>query len=167
MNGHDGFAARGLGTRRPCVRACAPVPRGIGSQPATVELTFANPLDGHTELQALADTVQRASGGSMRISFKDMVNRDRPDTEPTTHRRRRGRALRHGLGGPAAVAGAWGKAFDALVAPVLIDTYALEGAVLGDPIVDEMLAALQGSWRGRSRDRPGPIRYAASATPAL
>lgn len=147
--------------------ACAPVPRGIGSQPATVELTFANGLDGHTELQALADTVQRASGGSMQISFKDMANRDRPDTEPAT--------LDDVVAGRYDMAWVaqrpWPargvKAFDALVAPSLIDTYALEGAVLGDPIVDEMLAAVQGSGVVGLGIIPGPIRYAASKDEAL
>ena len=36
-------------------------------------------------------------------------------------------------------------AFDALVAPFLVDSYPLEAAVLGDPIVDDMLAGLEGT----------------------
>ena len=149
------------------VGACAPVSRGVGSQPATVELTFANLLDQHTELQAIADTVQRLSGGSMRISFDDEVYHDRADVEPAI--------IDDVIAGRYDMAWVaqrpWPargvRAFDALVAPGLIDSYALEGAVLGDPIVDEMLATLQGSGMVGLGVVPGPMRYAASKDEAL
>ena len=98
----------------------------------------------------------------MQIEFDDFVHRDRPDTESAII--------------DDVVAGrydmAWVaqrpwpergiRAFDALVAPLLIDTYALEGAVLADPIADEMLAALDGSGVVGLGIVPGPIRYAAT-----
>ena len=141
------------------VGACASVPRGVGSQPAKLVLTFANALDGHKELQAIADTVERLSAGSMQIKIDDMVNRDRPNTESAT--------IDDVVAGRYDMAWVaqrpWPErgihAFDALVAPVLIDTYALEGAVLADPIADDMLAS-PGRLRRRGpgdRTRSDPI----------
>ena len=148
--------------------ACAQVPRGVGSQPAKLVLTFANGLDQHRELQAIADTVERLSAGSMQIEFDDYVHRDRPDTESAI--------IDDVVAGRYDMAWVpqrpWPErgihAFDALVAPLLIDTYPLEGAVLADPIVDEMLAALDGSGVVGLGIVPGPIRYAATRSePAL
>jgi TRAP-type C4-dicarboxylate transport system substrate-binding protein len=142
--------------------ACAPLARGVGSQPPTLVLTFANPLDDHRHLQPIADTVERLSAGSMQIEFDDRTHRDRPDTEPAiidevvTGRFDMGWVAQR----PWPERGI--KAFDALVAPLLIDSYPLEGAVLGDPIADEMLAALEGTGVVGLGIVPGPIRYVAT-----
>ena len=98
----------------------------------------------------------------MQIEFDDFVHRDRPDTESAI--------IDDVVAGRYDMAWVaqrpWPErgihAFDALVAPLLIDTYALEGAVLADPIVDEMLSALDGSGVVGLGIVPGPIRYAAT-----
>ena len=57
------------------------------------------------------------------------------------------------------------KAFDALVAPFLIDSYDLERAVLEDPIAEEMIASVNGSGLVGIGIEPGPLRFIAAHDP--
>jgi TRAP-type C4-dicarboxylate transport system substrate-binding protein len=117
---------------------------GGKSARTTLTLTMANGLYRPEELQPFADEVARLSGGKIRIEFK---NRwlgwpwRRPESA-VIHDVAAGRADLGWVGSRA-----WDdvgvSSFNALHAPLLVDSYALQGEVLESGIPGEMLKALE------------------------
>ena len=135
--------------------------RGVGEQPSTTTLTFANALVEHPELEPFANEVARLSKGSLEITFEDQddadINAEAALIDDVV-------AGRFDMGWvaqrPWPALGV--RSFDALVAPLLIDSYELQAAVLADPLADEMLAGLEGRGIVGLGIVPGPLRYLAA-----
>ncbi len=113
-------------------------------EPTALTLTMANWLYRPEELQPFADEVARLSGGKMRIEF-----RDRWLGWPW---RRPEAAVIHDVAARKADLGSVGSrawddvgisSFNALHAPLLVDSYALQAEVLESGIPGEMLKALE------------------------
>jgi TRAP-type C4-dicarboxylate transport system substrate-binding protein len=138
---------------------CSPASRGVGSQPAPITLTLAGAFEVNTELQPFVDAVARLSDGTMQIVFKPNVHAGEDAAEESL------------LGDVAAgtydmtwtAQRPWparsDKAFDALVAPFLIDSYDLERAVLEDPIAQQMISSVKGAGLVGIGVLPGPLRF--------
>ncbi len=143
-----------------------------------VVLKLANMDTDPTNLDtpAFIEAVKRLSGGSIRIEQEHGWNADEPieDVEERTIE-----DVRTGEADLAAIpARAWDLAgatsFQALGAPFLVDSYALQGRVLASPLAERMLAGLEplglvgvsllpGGLRyplGFSRELAGPADYA-------
>jgi len=127
--------------------------------PTALTLTMANGGHGPEELQPLADEVARLSGGKMRIEFR---NRwlgwpwRRPESA-VIHDVAAGKADLGSVGSRA-----WDEvgvsSFNALHAPLLVDSYALQGEVLESGIPSEMLKALEPLRLVGLGILPGPLR---------
>jgi TRAP-type C4-dicarboxylate transport system substrate-binding protein len=127
------------------VVGCAGGDRAGGKpEPTALTLTMANGLYRPHELQPFADEVARLSDGKMRIEFK---NRwlgwpwRRPESA-VIHDVAAGKADLGSVGSRA-----WDdvgvSSFNALHAPLLVTSYALQGELLESGIPDEMLKALE------------------------
>jgi TRAP-type C4-dicarboxylate transport system substrate-binding protein len=125
----------------------------------TLTLTMANWLYRPEELQPFADEVARLSGGKMRVEFKDRWL-GWPWRRPES-------AVIHDVAAGQADLGwvgsrAWDdvgvSSFDALHAPLLVDSYALQGEVLESGIPGEMLKALEPLRLVGLGVLPGPLR---------
>jgi TRAP-type C4-dicarboxylate transport system substrate-binding protein len=130
-----------------------------GSSPRkTVVLTMANTNGGSVELDPFAAAVARISGGTLRIDFKN-------DWRAGTISNETG-VIGDIKAGKADLAWAGSRAFDsvgvasfdALHAPLLIDSYPLEGKVLESPLVGSMLAGLKPLDVVGLGILPGPMR---------
>ena len=128
-------------------------------EPTALTLTMANGLYRPEELQPFADEVARLSGGKMRIEF-----RDRWLGWPW-HRRES--AVIHDVAAGKADLGWVGSrvwddvgisSFNALHAPLLVDSYALQAEVLESGIPGEMLKALEPLRLVGLGILPGPLR---------
>lgn len=127
--------------------------------PTALTLTMANGGHGQEELQPFADEVARLSGGKMRIEFR---NRwlgwpwRRPESA-VIHDVAAGKADLGSVGSRA-----WDdvgvSSFNALHAPLLVDSYALQGQVLESGIPSEMLKALEPLRVVGLGILPGPLR---------
>jgi TRAP-type transport system periplasmic protein len=113
-------------------------------EPTALTLTMANGLYRPEELQPFADEVARLSGGKMRIEFRDRWLGwpwRRPESA-VIHDVAAGKADLGWVGSRA-----WDdvgvSSFNALHAPLLVDSYALQGEVLESGIPGEMLKALE------------------------
>ena len=113
-------------------------------EPTALTLTMANGLYRPEELQPFADEVARLSGGKMRIEFRDRWLGwpwRRPESA-VIHDVAAGKADLGSVGSRA-----WDdvgvSSFNALHAPLLVDSYALQGEVLESGIPGEMLKALE------------------------
>ena len=146
------------------VAACAAPPgRGVGSQPASVVLTLANGNHDHEALLPFADGVAAATSGTLTIEFDDGVHGGDPayetaiidDVEAGTY------DLAWVAPRPWHAKGV--TSFDALMAPFLIDSYALQQAVLESDLEQEMLAGLDGTGLVGLGILPGPLRRVATA----
>ena len=56
-------------------------------------------------------------------------------------------------------------AFDALVAPFLVDSYDLQRAILEDPIAGQMISSVKGAGLAGIGVLPGPLRFIAAHEP--
>ena len=146
------------------VGACASPPgRGVGSQPASIVLSLANGNHDHEALRPFADSAAAATGGTVTIEFEDGVHRGEPafesaiidDVEEGTY------DLAWAAPRPWHAMGV--TSFDALMAPFLIDSYALQQAVLESDLEQEMLAGLDGTGLVGLGILPGPLRRVATA----
>jgi TRAP-type C4-dicarboxylate transport system substrate-binding protein len=143
------------------IGGCAgPALNKAGGAPARkpVVLTLANFIGYSGELDGFARQVQRLSGGAMRI---DMQSRWRlHQVGFATGLISDVRAGKADLG--AAGAGAWDlvgvTSFRALVAPLLIDSYALQDRVVRSPLIGQMLAGLRPLGLAGIGVLPGPLR---------
>jgi TRAP-type C4-dicarboxylate transport system substrate-binding protein len=111
---------------------------GGREKPATV-LKLANYGPSPGELEVYAETVSRASHGSLRVEFLDSWRADDPDYERRT--------LDDVRAGKADMAAVSARAFDTvgvtefepLVAPLAVDSYALQRRVLESDVSERML----------------------------
>ncbi len=128
-------------------------------EPTALTLTMANGGYRPEELQPFADEVARLSGGTMRIEFRDRWLGwpwSRPESA-VIHDVAAGKADLGWVGSRAwddvGVSG-----FNALHAPLLVDSYALQGEVLESGVPGEMLKALEPLRLVGLGVLPGPLR---------
>jgi TRAP-type transport system periplasmic protein len=138
-----GAAAAALGC---FVAACAVsggTKAGGASEPVTLRIATVNGDLGYTpQISYLADRVRQLSGGNVRIDHVLSVGNFAPDAE---------QQVVHGVANGTFDLGFVGtrifdtlgvKTFQALSAPMLIDSYPLERAVIGSGIPRQMMAGL-------------------------
>ncbi len=152
-------AASPLRSPLPAARALATTGPAASPSRRALTLTMANGLYRPEELQPFADEVARLSGGKMRIEFR---NRwlgwpwRRPESA-VIHDVAAGKADLGSVGSRA-----WDdvgvSSFNALHAPLLVDSYALQGEVLESGIPGEMLKALEPLRLVGLGILPGPLR---------
>jgi TRAP-type C4-dicarboxylate transport system substrate-binding protein len=140
--------------------ANAPSDRGVGvGQEQKVTLTLANGNGDHQELQPFADAVTRLSDDTVHIDFRDNVQAGDPQA-PTAiiDAVKAGRFdLGWGWGWP-------GSTFDAVNAPFLIDSDELESKVLGSPIANDALSAMDSLGVVGVGIQPGPLKLLSGST---
>jgi TRAP-type C4-dicarboxylate transport system substrate-binding protein len=137
--------------------------RGVGSQPAPVVLTFANANHDHAFLQPFAEAVSVATDGTVTIAFEDEVYKGDADAESRIVEDVVSGGFDLGWVAPRPWHDRGVTAFDALMAPFLIDSYPLQAAVLAGDLADEMLAGLDGTGLIGVGIAPGPLRRMASS----
>jgi TRAP-type C4-dicarboxylate transport system substrate-binding protein len=127
--------------------------------PKPITLTMANGLHVPEELQPFADEVARLSDGSIRIEFKNLWL-GWPWRRPESGVIRDVAAGKADLGwtGPRAWRSVGVTSFEALLAPLLVDSYDLEAAILESGIPDEMLAGVGPLGLVGIGVLPGPMR---------
>jgi len=144
--------------------ACSPLAgRGVGSQAPTVTLTFASGNDSDKALDAFAEAAKTASGGTIAIKFVNSVHRNDPSYESAIIDDVVAGTYDLGWVAPRPWHAKGVTSFDALMAPFLIDSYELEGAVLGSELPDQMLAGLAKTGLVGLGILPGPLRRVAMA----
>jgi TRAP-type transport system periplasmic protein len=128
-------------------------------EPTALTLTMANGLHGSEELQPFADEVARLSGGKLRIEFRNRWL-GWPWRRPESAVIRDVAAGKAGLGvvGSRAWDDVGVSSFNALHAPLLVDSYALQGDLLESGIPAEMLKALEPLHLVGIGILPGPLR---------
>ncbi len=139
---------------------CAGDDRAGGKpEPTALTLTMANGGHRPEELQPFADEVARLSGGKMRIEFRDRWL-GWPWRRPESAVIRDVAAGKADLGwvGSRAWDDVGVSSFNALHAPLLVDSYALQGEVLESGIPGEMLKALEPLRLVGLGILPGPLR---------
>ena len=141
--------------------------RGVGSQPASMVLTLANGNDGHEFLQPFADAVSVATDGTVTIEFQDGAHRGEANYETQIVDDVVKGVYDLGWVAPRPWHDRGITTFDAIMAPFLIDSYALQGAVLEGDLTDQMLAGLDGTGLVGLGIAPGPLRRMATAGIAL
>jgi TRAP-type transport system periplasmic protein len=130
-------------------------------------LTLANPNGNVDELQAFADEVARASGGKLRIEFRNQWRKGETGYEAGLIKDvEEGKADLGSVGSRAwdAVGIA---SFDALGAPFLINSYALEEKVVESRIPGEMMRSLSSLGLVGLGVLPGPLRKPLAVERAL
>jgi TRAP-type C4-dicarboxylate transport system substrate-binding protein len=146
------------------VTACgAPPGRGVGSQPASILLSLANGNDGYDLLQQFADGAAAATGGTITIEVKQRVHGGEPAYESAIIDDVAAGTYDLGWAAPRPWHGKGVTSFDALMAPFLIDSYALQAAVIESGLEQEMLAGLDGTGLVGLGILPGPLRRVATA----
>ena len=138
---------------------CSPTSRGVGSQPAPVAITLASAFDRNDELQPFVDAVARLSDGTIKIAFKPDVRKGEDAVEPSLLDDVAAGTYDMTWTAQRPWPGRGDKAFDALVAPFLVDSYDLERAVLEDPIAEEMISSVKGAGLVGIAVLPGPLQF--------
>ena len=138
---------------------CGAVDRAGSPAPATVvSLHAVNILDGE-ELEPFVQRVNRLSHGTIRLELRNNWHPGQPDNEADAVR-----AVRAGRVDVAFVpVRAWHDAgvtsFDAMIAPLTVDSYALERRVLADgQLLDGMLGGVTPLGLTGIGVLPGPMR---------
>src|SRR4051812_33982227 len=108
-----------------------------------VVLTMANGNGLPLELEAFAAAVARLSNNTVRIDFKNNWRKGSPSYETEVIGDVEAGKADLGWAGSRAFDSVDVPTFDALHAPLLIDSYALEQRVLQSPLVDDMLDGLE------------------------
>ena len=126
-------------------------------------LTFAQPNDGEPpdQLVVWADAVRAASGGSLEIAFDNGWRLGEPTYESATVADIRDGEIDMGWVGARALDRAGITSFQALLAPMLVDSQALQAAVFEEGIPQEMLAEIEDQGEGGVVGvgvLPGPLR---------
>ncbi len=144
--------------------ACAaPTGRGVGSQPPSIVLSLANGNHDHEALKPFAEAAAAATGGSVTIKFEDAAHRDEAAYESAIIDDVAAGTYDLGWAAPRPWHGKGVTSFDALMAPFLVDGYALQRAVLESDLEQEMLAGLDGTGLVGLGILPGPMRRVAMA----
>ena len=131
---------------------------GGESKPDATVLTFANGNDDTHSLEPFAAAVERLSGGSLRIQFKSAWRGGEPDFEEGVIRDVAAGKADLGWAGSRAFDDVDVPSFDALHAPLLIDSYPLQRKVLESPLAAEMLEGLEPVGLVGIGILPGPMR---------
>jgi TRAP-type transport system periplasmic protein len=108
-------------------------------RPDAVVLTLANHEGDTTDLGEFAREVARQSDGSLRIEFKNGWRQGRADYEPRTIEDVQQGRVDLAKVGVRAFDLAGVRSFQPLVAPLAVDSYALERRVLASPVAARML----------------------------
>lgn len=166
-------AAVALVTVAACGTAGAGDDKAGGQSGEPVVLTMLNPL-GDVDSEAFVQEVERASGGALRIEIESKWHGDDVAKERDVIEAIRDGAADLGITPVRAWHEAGVRSFDALIAPLAVDSPELQRTVLESDIASEMLAGpaalglagvavLPGPMRqpvGISRDLLGPETYA-------
>jgi TRAP-type C4-dicarboxylate transport system substrate-binding protein len=131
---------------------------GGESKPDATVLTLANGNDDARNLEPFAAAVERLSGGSLRIEFKNSWRAGEPDYEEGVIRDVAAGKADLGWAGSRAFDDVGVQSFDALHAPLLIDSYPLQRKVLESPLAAELLEALAPLGLVGVGILPGPLR---------
>ena len=126
------------------------------SKPTVLTLANGNGDPGALELYAAA--VKRRSGGTLQIVFKDGWRLGQTDYEANLIRDVKAGKADLGWAGTRAFDDVGVISFDALNAPLLIDSLALERKVLESPLAPQMLAGIQPAGVVGLGILPGPLR---------
>jgi TRAP-type C4-dicarboxylate transport system substrate-binding protein len=148
------------------VSACgnAGLNRGVGDQPQRITLTFATIFhDPGIELQSFADAVASRSEDTVRIEFRGDAHADEVKYETAIVNDVKDGKVDLGWVAPRPWHGMGITTFDALAAPLLVDSYALQQAVLDSPVAVAMLDGLDGSGLVGLGILPGPLRIVGAA----
>jgi TRAP-type C4-dicarboxylate transport system substrate-binding protein len=138
-----------------------------GTHDKPVVLTMANPSLSPTELEAFSSEVTKRSGGTLRVRFANNWRHGERDSETgLIHDVKAGR-VDMGWVGSRAWDAVGVTSFDALHAPFLVDSYALEQAVLQSQIPDRMLKGIKPVGLVGLGILPGPLRRPLAAPRAL
>ena len=141
------------------VTACAGPPgRGVGSQPASIVLTLANGNHGNEALLPFSEGVAAATGGTVTIDLKDRVHIGDPSYEHKIIDDVAAGTYDLAWVAPRPWHAKGVTSFDALMAPFLVDSYALQQAVLDSDLPPAMLAGLDGTGLVGLGILPGPLR---------
>jgi TRAP-type transport system periplasmic protein len=130
-------------------------------------LTMANGNGDTPELEPFAAAVARLSGGTIRIDIKSSWRHGTTSNETGAIGDVRAGRVDLAWVGSRAFDSVGVTAFDALHAPLLIDTYALEKTVLRSPLVPRMLDGLKRLGVVGLGVLPGPMRKPLGASPLL
>ena len=130
-----------------------------GSQPGQpVVLTLAN-FNGQTgELDGFTNEVRRLSGGTMQIDIKYRWRSGQVNAESGLIEDVRAGKANLGVVGSRAWDSVGVSTFQALDAPLLIDSYALQERVLRSPMIGQMLQGLRPLGLAGIGVLPGPLR---------
>lgn len=112
---------------------------GGEQRPDAVVLTLANHEGDATDVGEFARAVARQSGGSLRIEIENGWRSGRADYEPRTIEDVREGKIDLAKVGVRAFDLAGVRSFQPLVAPLAVDSYALERRVLASPLAARML----------------------------
>jgi TRAP-type C4-dicarboxylate transport system substrate-binding protein len=114
---------------------------------------------GRDEVGPFASAVERLSGGHVRVDIA--VASPAADLEGGIVDQVRSGSADIGFAGARVWPAKGSHAYDALLAPLLIDSYALEGEVLTSGLIDAMTANLDADGITGLGVLPGPLRYMA------
>jgi TRAP-type C4-dicarboxylate transport system substrate-binding protein len=139
---------------------CSAVDRagGKAADPVTT-LTMAQANHGvPTQLQAWADLVEKDSGGSVKIQFRNNWRRGETANETGTISDIRAGKVDLGWVGVRTFDLAGDTDFQALLAPMLVDSYDLQAKVFEEGIPEEMLVGVSDLGVSGVAVLPGPMR---------
>jgi TRAP-type C4-dicarboxylate transport system substrate-binding protein len=132
-----------------------------------VVLTMANGNGLPLELEAFAAAVARLSNKTVRIEFKNNWRQGSPSYETEVIGDVEAGKADLGWAGSRAFDSVGVPTFDALHAPLLIDSYALEQRVLQSPLVDDMLDGLKPLGVIGLGVLPGPLKKPLGVSPLI
>jgi TRAP-type transport system periplasmic protein len=130
-------------------------------------LTLANPFGNSEEVDGFAAEVSRLSRGTIRIDVESRWRIGQIDFENGLIGDVRDGRADLGAAGTRAWDSVGVRTFDALAAPLLINTYALQAAVLSSPLPAQMLRGLAPVGLVGLGVLPGPLRFPIGVTRAL
>ena len=132
-----------------------------------VVLTMANGNSLPLELEPFAAAVARLSNNTVRIEFKNNWRKGSPSYETGVIGDVKAGKADLGWAGSRAFDSVGVPTFDALHAPLLIDSYALEQRVLQSPLVGDMLDGLEPLGVIGLGVLPGPMRKPLGVSPLV
>lgn len=140
-------------------------PGGGPPQPPTpVKLRVLNNFNVGVVESSFADAVTALSKGSIQIEWVTEVAGHKPDSEAMTLDLVKSGQADIGIVGSRALTAYGVSSYNALIAPLLIDSYDLERQVLASPLVDEMAAGFDPVGLVGLGVLPGDLRVLLSRT---
>ena len=159
-----GIAAMAIATG--CGTAAVDKAGGPTQPPAPIRLSAAN-VFGLGSVQNFVQEVDAASKGTIEIDATSSVGAHTPDSEATAIDQVRSGKADIGMVGSRAWPSSGVTSYDALHAPFLIDSYALEQQVLESPLVADMETGLEPLGLVGIGVLPGDLRVVLSRTRAF